>query len=136
MKKMILALMAVVLMSTSYAQKNMKLPLNSIVSTEISGDVVLLYNSNVNPLGVYGDVKLYIDGNLFGEEVVCFNRYGIASVDFKELGQLPTENRNFEVIVTVLGSARSTTGVLQCVVCHDYEDNYTFGTAIGTLIIR
>lgn len=130
MKKMIVALMAIVLMSTTYAQTFQKLALPQ-VTTEIIGDIALLYNGGVDPTDYVVNVKLFIDGSLHFNKNIYTNSNGMASISDKQYGELPFGPKNFEVIVTVDGSSMSTFGVLQNIPCHDYEDNYTFGLAIG-----
>lgn len=136
MKKMIFALMAMLLMSTSFAQTKKVAQLNTIETTEISGDIALLYNSSFDPTGLKGFVQIYVDGYLFGEKFVRFSSNGLASIRIKKGGQLLPGNRNFEVKVTVMGYTHSNTGILQHAVGFDYEDNYTFGTAIGCVPLK
>lgn len=136
MKKMIFALMAMLLMSTSFAQTKKVAQLNTIETTEISGNIALLYNSSFDPTGVIGFVEVYVDGYLFGYRKVRFSSNGLAYVSIEKSGQLLPGNKNYEVKVTVMGYTHSNTGTLQNVPCHDYEDNYTFGTAIGAIPIK
>lgn len=136
MKKLFLAIMAIVLMGTSYAQKTSKLDISEIRPTEITstgicGEVVLLYNAGLNPELFNVDFKLYVGGYLFIDRPVYPDPQGRIQICETKSGMLPFSDRSFVAIVTVNGYSRFTTGQLQHVPCYDYQDNYTFGLVIG-----
>ncbi|MBN1988569.1 MAG: hypothetical protein JW783_04175 [Bacteroidales bacterium] len=132
MKKLILAIMAIVLMGTSYAQTSKKLDFKDIESTEIKGDIVLLYNGDLDPTFFDVHFKLYVGGYLFIDIPVSADSQGRISVSEIKSGMLPFASRSFVAIVTVNGYSRFTTGQLQHIPCYDYQDNYTFGLILGS----
>ncbi|KAF5071381.1 hypothetical protein DSECCO2_212790 [anaerobic digester metagenome] len=136
MKKLFLAIMAIVLMGTSYAQKTSKLDVNNlrpteITSTGICGEVVLLYKADLDPTFLDVNFKLYVGGYLFIDRTVFPDPQGRIQICETKSGMLPFSDRSFVAIVTVNGYSRFTTGQLQHVPCYDYQDNYTFGLVIG-----